>query len=225
MAISSSGTTIASTKPYSTRSVSHYRRLSTQWSHKYIFQFIDYSNRFGGGFYNLEVAKELRHQRIQESIATNPTFDLTSPRFFTAYGEATFPYTFFVDGRITERTTAGLDMTNATLFFRDSKFPVDFWRAPAPTAGTGMDEIFAAYPIAAGRNMNGINTYTPDPTSGDFSNVCGLYTNLVNKTIKGLYPNPTGVLRRNLIINLGFFYNAFGGRGASCPELFPYGKL
>ena len=173
----------------------------------------------------MTAAAELRYHRIQESIATNPQFDFRHLRFFTAYAEATFPYTFFVDGRISNRTTAGLDMTNATLFFRDSKYPRDFWRAPAPTGGTGMDEIFAAYPIAAGRNMDGINTYTPDPTSGDFSNVCGLYTNLVNKTIKGLYPNPTGLLRRNLIINLGFYYNAFGGRGDSCPELFPYGKL
>ncbi|TEB37033.1 aromatic peroxygenase precursor [Coprinellus micaceus] len=187
-------------------------------------QFIEYSNRFGDGFYNVSVAAELRHQRIQQSIATNPTFDLTSPRFFTAFGEATLPYALFVDGRITERETARLDMTNATLFFRDSKFPNDFWRAPAPSSGTGIQDILSAYPIAPGRNVDGVNTYTPDPTSGDFSNPCGLYTGLVNKTIKGLYPNPTGVLRRNLIINLGFLYRASSG-GDGCPELFPYGTL
>jgi hypothetical protein len=134
------------------------------------------------------------------------------------------PYALFVDGRITERETARLDMTNATLFFRDSKFPNDFWRAPAPSSGTGIQDILSAYPIAPGRNVDGVNTYTPDPTSGDFSNPCGLYTGLVNKTIKGLYPNPTGVLRRNLIINLGFLYRASSG-GDGCPELFPYGTL
>ena len=72
-------------------------------------------------------------------------------------------------------------MTNATLFFRDSKFPVDFWRPPAPTGGTGLDVIVAAYPIAPGRNVNGVNTYTPDPSSADFSNFCKLYTDFVNK--------------------------------------------
>jgi hypothetical protein len=187
-------------------------------------QFVDYSNRFGGGFYNLTVAAELRHRRIEESIATNPQFDFTSPRFFTAFAESTFPYTFFVDGRITNRTHAGLDMTNATLFFRDSKFPNDFWRPPAPTGGTGALEIFSAYPIAAGRNIDGVNTFTPDPTSADFSNICLLYTNFVNRTVKGLYPDPKGVLRRNLIINLGYFYDAFGAAD-TCPEQFPYGTL
>jgi hypothetical protein len=194
-------------------------------THAYTFQFVDYSNRFGGGFYNLTVAAELRHRRIEESIATNPQFDFTSPRFFGAYGESTFPYTFFVDGRITNRTHAGLDMINATLFFRDSKFPNDFWRPPAPTAGTGLLEIFSAYPTAAGRNINGVNTFTPDPTSADFSNICLLYTNLVNKTVKGLYPNPKGVLRRNLIINLGYLYDAFQAGATNCPQQFPYGTL
>ncbi|TEB20564.1 Cloroperoxidase [Coprinellus micaceus] len=188
-------------------------------------QFVEYSNKYGGGFYNLATATELRHRRIQESIATNPQFDFTSPRFFTAFAESTFPYTFFVDGRISDRATAGLDMTNATLFFRDSKYPLDFWRPPAPTGGTGALQIFSAYPVAAGRNVDGVNTFTPDPTSADFSNICLLYTNFVNKTVKGLYPNPTGVLRRNLIINLGYFYNAFPGGVGECPEQFPYGTL
>jgi hypothetical protein len=51
-----------------------------------------------------------------------------------------------------------------------------------------------------------VNTYTPDPTSADFNNFSALYTNFVNETVKGLYPNPKGVLRRNLIINLGHFH-------------------
>ncbi|KAL0577960.1 Aromatic peroxygenase [Marasmius crinis-equi] len=35
-------------------------------------QFVDSSNRFGAGKYDCAVAAELRFQRIQESIATNP---------------------------------------------------------------------------------------------------------------------------------------------------------
>ncbi|KAF6755033.1 hypothetical protein DFP72DRAFT_898260 [Ephemerocybe angulata] len=162
--------------------------------------FIDYSNRFGGGFYNLTVAQELRWQRIQESIATNPTF--------------------FVDGRNPVRA---LSMANATLFFKDSKFPVDFWRPAAPSGADGIAEVFSAHPIAPGKNMNGINSYTPDPTSADFSTFCLLYTNFVTRTVGGLYPNPKGVLKRNLIINLGYLYDAIDTSG--CTELFPYGQL
>ncbi|KAF5335382.1 hypothetical protein D9611_011765 [Ephemerocybe angulata] len=183
-------------------------------------QFIDYSNRFGGGFYNLTVAQELRWQRIQESIATNPTFDFTSPRFFTAYAESTFPISFFVDGRNPVRA---LSIANATLFFKDSKFPVDFWRPAAPSGAEGIAEVFSAHPIAPGKNANGINSYTPDPTSADFSTFCLLYTNFVTRTVGGLYPNPKGVLKRNLIINLGYLYDAIDTSG--CTELFPYGTL
>ncbi|KAJ3509945.1 heme-thiolate peroxidase [Coprinellus aureogranulatus] len=166
---------------------------------------------------------QLRRRRIEQSIATNPKFDFTSPRFFTAFAESTFPYTFFVDGRITNRTTAALDMTNATLFFRDSKFPKDFWRAPEPLGPIGIIDIFLAYPIAAGRNVNGTNTFTPDPDSADFNSFCKLYTDFVNKTVKSLYPNPTGILRRNLIINLRYFYSGIATAG--CEEQFPYGQL
>ncbi|KAJ3544720.1 heme-thiolate peroxidase [Coprinellus aureogranulatus] len=171
-------------------------------------QFVEYSNKYGDGLYNMTVAAELRRRRIEQSIATNPQFEFTSPRFFTAYAESAFPYVFFVDGRITNRTTAGLDMTNATLFFRDSKFPNDFWRPPAPSGALGLADIFQAYPIAPGRNVNGTNTYTPDPTSADFTTFCKLYSDFVNKTVKSLYPNPTGIVRRNLNINLGYFYSA-----------------
>ncbi|KAF6755031.1 aromatic peroxygenase precursor [Ephemerocybe angulata] len=184
-------------------------------------QFVDFSKRFGGGLYNFTVAAELRHQRIKESIATNPKFDFTSPRFFTAYAESTFPVHFFVDGRNPVRA---LSMENATLFFRDMRFPFDFHRAAEPIGPDGIREVFAPYPIKAGKNINGINTYTPDPTSADFDTFCLLYTNFVTNTVGGLYPNPKGVLRTNLIINLK---NLYGGLSptANCTELFPYGKV
>ncbi|RXW16171.1 heme-thiolate peroxidase [Candolleomyces aberdarensis] len=184
-------------------------------------QFVDFSNRFGGGFYNYTVAAALRFQRIQESIATNPQFSFISPRFFTAYAESTFPVNFFVDGRSTEKK---LNMDDATLFFRDGKFPNDFHRASKPSATEGINLIFEAHPIAPGENQDGkVNNYVPDPTSADFGSFCLLYTNFVNQTVGGLYPNPTGILRKNLIKNLHFFFT--GIEGAGCEELFPYGQL
>ncbi|KAJ2923960.1 heme-thiolate peroxidase, partial [Candolleomyces eurysporus] len=184
-------------------------------------QFVDFSNRYGEGFYNYTVAAELRFQRIQESIATNPQFSFIAPRYFTAYAESVFPVNFFVDGRSTERK---LDMETATLFFRDSKYPTDFHRAAQPSGAEGVEVVFMAHPIAPGRNLdNKVNNYVLDPTSADFNTFCLLYTNFVNQTIRGLYPNPTGILRRNLIKNLGFFYSGIADAG--CEEQFPYGRL
>lgn len=185
-------------------------------------QFIDFSNRYGDGFYNYTVAAELRWQRIQDSIAHNPQFDLTGPRYFTAFAESTFPVNFFVDGRSNPR---GLSVTNATLFFRDSRFPEDFWRSSQPSAAEGLRDVFFPHPISPGRNVNGVNTYTVDPDSADFNDFCLLYTNFVNATLRSLYPNPKGILRRNLIINLGYLYDAFGFTGVECSEIFPYGTL
>ncbi|RXW11276.1 hypothetical protein EST38_g14579 [Candolleomyces aberdarensis] len=84
--------------------------------------------------------------------------------------------------------------------------------------------VFIAHPIAPGGNRDDkINSYVLDPTSADFNTFCLLYTNFVNQTIRGLYPNPTGILRRNLIKNLGFFYSGIADAG--CEEIFPYGQL
>ncbi|KAJ3515821.1 heme-thiolate peroxidase [Agrocybe chaxingu] len=63
-------------------------------------QFVEYSNRFGGGSYNLATAAELRFKRIQDGIETNPQFSLVGLRYFSAYGESVAPINFFVDGWI-----------------------------------------------------------------------------------------------------------------------------
>ncbi|PPQ65825.1 hypothetical protein CVT24_012052 [Panaeolus cyanescens] len=179
-------------------------------------QLVDASNKYGGGKYNLTVAAEFRHQRIQESIATNPKFDFTSPRFFTAFAETTFPINFFIDGR---NENGQLDLDVARSFFQHSRYPDGFFRPSSPRGAQGLDVIFAAHPIQPGRNVDGVNNYVPDPTSADFDTFCLLYTNFVNKTIKGLYPNPTGVLRKALNWNLNILYLSFKDSG--CIQEFP----
>ncbi len=101
--------------------------------------------------------------------------------------------------------------------------PNDFHRASKPSGGEGLDIVFNAHPVPPGRNVNGINSYENDTTSGDFSNSCLFYENFVNQTIRGLYPNPTGVLRKVLNINLDFYFEG-AGAGNECTQLFPYGK-
>jgi len=184
-------------------------------------QLADFSNKFGGGFYNLTVASEIRFQRIQQGIATNPQFSLLSPRFTTAYGESAFILVFFVDGR---KADAKLSMKDALGFFRDSRMPDDFHRTDlsksADAVNNFIGDIFAAHPTQPGKNNGTVNSFTVDPSSPDLNDGCGLYENFVNNIVVPLYPNPQGVLRDNLKANLNFFFGPFQG----CTQLFPYGQ-
>ncbi|KAJ3519595.1 heme-thiolate peroxidase [Coprinellus aureogranulatus] len=193
----------------------------TRWE-----KFVNFTERFGNGFYNKTVATELRWELIQQSIATNPQFDFASPRYFTAYAESAFPFTFFTDGRVplqADGNYVGVPIANASLFFKDGMFPEAFHRAAEPSSPTAISDMYEAHPIQPGRNMGTVNSYTVDSTSADFSDYCLLYTNFVNNTIRSLYPNPEGVLRRNLIINLQYWYETVRDRG--CIEQRPYGDL
>jgi hypothetical protein len=113
-------------------------------------------------------------------------------------------------------------MGTALSFFRDSRFPPDFHRASAPAGNTGMEEIMAAHPVRPCRNLDGkINNCVVHESSPSESSGCGLYNHFIDEVI-ALYPNPKGVLRRNLIINMHYFYLVFEN---NCEELFPYGRL
>ncbi|KIJ31934.1 hypothetical protein M422DRAFT_185203 [Sphaerobolus stellatus SS14] len=186
-------------------------------------QFVDFSNRFGDGFYNVTVAGELRFQRIQQGIATNPQFSLVTPRFTTVYGEAAFPLVFFVDGR---KADGRLSMQDALGFFRDSRMPDDFHRTDESKSGglvnTFIPQIFGAHPTQPGRNYGSVNTFTVDPNSAGLDADCSLYEHFVNDIVVPLYPNPQGVLKDNLNANLGFFFGPF--KQGNCTRIFPYGQ-
>ncbi|KAF8882912.1 hypothetical protein CPB84DRAFT_1965294 [Gymnopilus junonius] len=69
-------------------------------------EMVKFTNKFGAGKYNLTVAGEFRWQRIQDSIATNPTMSFVSPRYYTAYADR-MPDDFFrANGT---RSTEGFD--------------------------------------------------------------------------------------------------------------------
>ncbi|KAJ2926139.1 heme-thiolate peroxidase, partial [Candolleomyces eurysporus] len=194
------------------------------FNHTLFDQMVDFSNRYGEGYYNLTVAAEYRYHLIQQSIATNPNFSFVFPRYFTGYGESVLALNLFVDGRDNTTVLGGrkLDMATALSFFRDSRFPPDFHRASSPTGSEGLREIMAAHPVRPGRNLDGkINNYVVHEPSPSELGGCGLYNHFVEKVVS-LYPNPKGILRRNLIINLHYFYGMFKN---SCEETFPYGRL
>ncbi|EKM76332.1 hypothetical protein AGABI1DRAFT_78772 [Agaricus bisporus var. burnettii JB137-S8] len=185
-----------------------------------LFQgFVDFSKRYGGGKYNLTVAGEYRYKRIQDSIATNPTFNFIAPRIFSAYSESVNPINLWVDGR---QDDGQLDTEVARSFFQKMRFPDDFHRAARPMNGENELDVLAAHPIEPGTNVNGVNTYTPDPTSGTLPDKCTLYENHVNRTVRSLYPNPTGNLLVALKANMHYFYTSVQPKG--CKEIFPYGR-
>jgi hypothetical protein len=219
-----SGTITASMKHFLTKYIFHaFSCFSMMGRLTCCVQLSSFSNRFGGGNYNLTVATEFRWQRIQDSIATNPNFSFVSPRYYTAYAESVFPYLFFVDGRVANRQ---LSIANARGFFQNSEMPADFYRTNASVGfkeiGDGISSIFAAHPIQPGRN-NGVGNYVLDPTSANFTQFCKLYTNFVNDTIRSLYPSPKGVLLKALNTNLDYFYSPLQGN-PDCPQIFPYGQ-
>ena len=112
-------------------------------------------------------------------------------------------------------------MDAAASFFRDMRFPPDFHRSSIPASNEGNDQVAAAYPWLPGGNVDGkVDNYVFDPNSADFTHRCRVYEHVV-ATVVELYPNPTGILRRNLIKNLQYWHMGF----AQCPELFPYGQL
>ena len=186
-------------------------------------QLSDFSNHFGAGYYNNTVAGELRFQRIQDSIATNPEFSFVSPRYFTAYAETVFPFLFSVDGRISD---GQLNLTIACGFFQNSSMPDGFFCA---NRSIGFNEIndpignvFSTHPIKPGKNQ-GVNNYVFDPTSASFTNdPCLLYYNFVNQTVWSLYPNPTGALRDALNVNLNTFYGSL--QATNCTQLYSFGQ-
>ncbi|TFK21406.1 Cloroperoxidase [Coprinopsis marcescibilis] len=184
-------------------------------------QFRNFSYHYGDGYYNLTVAAELRYHLIQQSIATNPEFSMMGFRHLTAYGEATFPATMFVDGRTTGSEEGQLDMDTAESFFKHSRFPVMFHRSNKPRGIEPALDLLAVHPMLPGRNVAGVNSFVADLSMGSTIEYCNMYTQLVNETIRGLYPNPTGVLKRNLKINLRYFYQSL--EYDYCIEVFPYG--
>ncbi|EJD53342.1 heme-thiolate peroxidase [Auricularia subglabra TFB-10046 SS5] len=185
-------------------------------------QIVDISNKVGGGKYNLSAAADARFLRIQQSVATNPTFVFSNPRFATAYAEAIFPLAFFVDGRSSEQA---LDLTVMRGFFQDSRMPRDFFRRNGTfdfgTTGQAIQFVMNAHPFFPGFN-DGVGNFVPDPNflGNDTNILCALYRKFVNTTVE-LYPNPRGALRTALNTNLDNFFLPIQSQ-ANCLQSHPF---
>ncbi|PPQ96205.1 hypothetical protein CVT26_005610 [Gymnopilus dilepis] len=183
---------------------------------------VKFSKKYGAGKYNYTVAAQYRKFLIEDSIKHNPQFSLVSPRLFTAFGESVFPINFFIDGR---DTSGQLDLDVARSFFQNMTFPPDFHRRNGSISNFGQDYVTDLMPnFKPGYNAHGVNSYVHDPTSATLTQPCVRYVNFVNRNIKQLYPNPTGILKEALKINLQYLYEATVASGDGCTQVFPYGR-
>lgn len=172
--------------------------------------------------YDINAAAELRHRRLQDSIHTNPELVFTSPRILSAFSEAIFPLTFFVDGRLNNKQ---LNLKAARDFFGPNIMPEGFHRQPAavsfPVIMPLVQQIFDKHPFVPGVN-HGVNNFMLMPETPALSDFCGIYEDIVLRVLKIQYPNPTGQLREALNTNLDFFFSSVEGH--NCTQVFPFGK-
>lgn len=149
----------------------------------------------------------------------NPTFTIVAPRLFSAYSEAVNPINLWVDGR---QDDGQLKLDVARSFFEAARFPDDFHRAARPMSADNEAVVLTAHPVEPGRNVNGVNTYTVDASTGTLPDKCSTYEGHVNYTLRALYPNPTGDLLDAIRANVHYFYTSV--QAAGCAEIFPFGK-
>jgi len=91
------------------------------------------------------------------------------------------------------------------------QLPPDFHRHNGLISDEGFEFVYNKYPFTPGANTAGVNTFKADLTSPPAFQTCLRYASFVNNNIEALYPNPTGLLCRNLDINLRFLYEATEG--------------
>ncbi|KAE9396118.1 Cloroperoxidase [Gymnopus androsaceus JB14] len=160
-----------------------------------------------------------RHNRILDSMARNPNFTFTTPRYLTAYAETTFPLAFFVSHQKSD-TSLSLGLDDARSFLQNNKFPDGFYRR---NGSYGLTEVFAPFPdVLPGKN-EGVGNYVVDPEDPGFNGggLCYAYYKQSNLTL-AMYPDPTDELRTALQQNMASFYSALGD--PTCEEVFPFGQ-
>ncbi|KAG9314996.1 heme-thiolate peroxidase [Chiua virens] len=155
---------------------------------------VDAANLVGDGYITVDSAALQKYQRINNSMETNPTFSFDTPRFLTAYAEASFPLAFFVSKQ-TVNTTVNVTLENARSFFQDHKYPDGFYRRQAPydfnEVSVMFDTIFNLIGVLPGHN-EGVGNYVRNPD--DNGSTCYAYQRQLNLTAQ-LYPlNPTSEL-------------------------------
>ena len=123
------------------------------------------ANLVGDGLITVESSALQKGMRINDSIARNPTFWFDTPRYLTAYAEATFPLAFFVSNQ-TANTTLNATLDDARSFFDLHRYPEGFYRRQAPYGfseiGTMFVKISDLVGVPPGHN-EGAGNYVINP--------------------------------------------------------------
>ncbi|KIJ48874.1 hypothetical protein M422DRAFT_247239 [Sphaerobolus stellatus SS14] len=172
--------------------------------------------------YDINASAELRNQRLQSSIKTNPKLVYASLRILSAYSEAVFLTIFFVDGRL---NNSQLTIDAARHFFDLQHMPDDFHRQPAPENFSIIEplvrEIFNKHSFIQGIS-HGKNIFVLLPNTPGLSEFCGKYEDIEVRVVPGQYPRPNGALKTVLNKSVDFLFDAFSDEH-NCTQFFRYG--
>ncbi|KAJ7583046.1 Chloroperoxidase [Mycena floridula] len=164
--------------------------------------------------FNVQTLVAMKIQNIQADQAANPEFDFSAHRLNAAYGGV------FANGTTTQATEAII-----TSFFRDQRFPENWFRAAAPVTGA-MNAVIAAQIVAGvgvppGRN-NEQGVYVADPLPPAPFNVslgCFAYWDQAGQNTPGVLFNTTGILKQNVDLLRGIQFTVSG----CAEEVIPFG--
>ncbi|KAJ7579515.1 Chloroperoxidase [Mycena floridula] len=158
--------------------------------------------------FNVKTLTAMKIQNIKADQAADPEFDFSAHRLNVAYG-----------------TTKQATQAIITSFFRDQRFPVNWFRAATPVTGA-MNGAIAAQIVAGvvvppGRN-NEQGVYVADPPPPAPFNVslgCFAYWDQAGKNVPGVLFNTTGILKQNVDLLRGIQFTASG----CAEEVIPFG--
>ncbi|KAK7039889.1 Cloroperoxidase [Favolaschia claudopus] len=169
---------------------------------------------------NVRTLVEMDKAQFAADQKANRKFALPARRMFAAYGQAALVMSVFANGT-TNQTT--LPIINS--FFRDEKFPPNWYRAAAPIVGATNSkisgQIAAAIPTKPGKN-NVKGVYIPDPAPPapfNSSLPCAGYLDQSNNTPHVLQ-NVTGIFKKNVDLMTGLLF-AVANANPGCTQFAP----
>ncbi|KAF8900069.1 Chloroperoxidase [Mucidula mucida] len=160
--------------------------------------------------FNLETLIAMKIQNIKADQAANPKFEFAARRMNAAYGESAFMLNVFANGT-TKQATLGI----INSFFRDQRFPDNWFRAAVPvvaaTNGATVAELFSGVGVQPGRN-NDEGVYVadpPPPAPFDTGLTCFAYWDQAQNT-PGVLVNTTGIFKKNVDLLTGIQFSISG---------------
>ncbi|KAF9052203.1 Cloroperoxidase [Hymenopellis radicata] len=168
--------------------------------------------------FNLETLVAMKIQNIQADQVANPKFEFAARRMNAAYGETAFIMNVFANGTTKQAT---LDIISS--FFRDQKFPDNWFRAAVPvvaaTNGATVAELFSGVGVQPGRNNDqGVFVADPPPPAPFNTGLtCFAYFDQAQNT-PAVLVNTTGIFKKNVDLLTGITFAASGCAEQALPN-------